>query len=171
MADSILSMYYGKLKKAQTEYATAKENASNYRLNTFNDIYNWYMHLYNMQAWNNHPVEWAAARPNYEDNAKPTMDRLDSIVASKLAEVKQAEKDYENAKDTLVSPAEIVAHESQIQAETELAEKTAQSKLSLEEQAAFRKKIINYIVLGVIIILVIAGSIWAYKKFIKKKAA
>jgi len=169
MADSILSMYYDKLKKAQSEYAIAKENASNYRLNTYNDVYNWYMHLYNMEAWNNHPVEWAAARPNYEDNVKPTMERLDGITAARLKDVKQAETDYQNAKDTLVSPAEIEAHETQIKAETELAQKTAESKLSEEEAAAFRKKIISYTITGIVIIVIIVAGFWAYKKYVKKK--
>lgn len=111
----------------------------------------------------------------------PEQDRLGQVQTLLKAVMVTAEQKYltEKAKlsaaeqATALAQADAAAAASIAQSNLVTAQANAQlqgtqSKISAEEQAALRKKIITYSIAGLALITVAIVGIWAYRKYVKK---
>lgn len=111
----------------------------------------------------------------------PEQDRLGVVQTQLKTVMNTAEQKYLAAKSqlsaseqaTALAQADAAAAASIAQSNLTAAQAAAQlqgtqSKMSAEEQAALRKKIITYSIVGLAVITVTIIGIWAYRKYVKK---
>lgn len=166
----LLETYWNALQEALKNKNDAYNDLKDFEVNKYIPAENWW----NQVNDGNHPVE-REAYVNTWNSTYSTWAAKSTFYESKKAAYNQALKDYETAKKDLATPQELeaaaVIEQAQanlIAAQTEAQQQTTQAKMSAEEQAALRKKIINYVITGVIAIAVIGIGVWAYRKYFKK---
>lgn len=171
----LLETYWLNLQDKLKIYNTAKSDVEAYYASPYAENESWYNQLVKIQAWNSQPQTWIEFEPTW--NRVYSTYKQKQVTADKaFSDYEIAKGEYETAKKELATPGEVAAAEqveianaallaTSIWAETQ----SAQAKLTADEQAALRKKIIGYVLTGVLIIAIVAVGFWAYKKYIKKK--
>lgn len=170
----ILSTYFQNLTDKLDAYNQAQATYDKYLVDT-RGAEDWYNHLFSIQAWNNHPVEWAASRQDFELTIVPRRNTLAAAVATAKAAYDQAKQEYDQAKDDLATPEEVAAqvqveqaNAALIAAQAQAQTQATQNKMTQEQSDAFRKKVLSYVIWGVGALVVIGLGYWAYKKYFKK---
>lgn len=167
----VLDLYFDNLQKALTA------------LNEAQSAYNIYKPAYDQKVADiasinpsTHPVEYNRLQTEWAEVLAPKFNKLTYDLQQAKKNYDAALTAYEQAKNELASPAEVQAHEADVIAQAQLnaanaaaGAANANAKLSETEAAALKKKIINYTIIGAIVIVVIIGGVWVYKKYFKKK--
>lgn len=166
---AVLDTFLANLTAKLTAYNEAKATYDKYIVDT-TGAENWYNHLVSIQAWNNHPVEWAASKQDFELTIVPQRAVLANAVTIAKANYDQAKKEYDDAKTNLATPAEIEAIQIKEQIALTQAQNKADQDASAKKLSEYKAITTKYVIIAGVILTVIVVASWAYFKFIKKGA-